>query len=169
MSTTILGNNLPQVGNYCNSLFSVESRSGENLASYVKRVRSEKGLSTTDVERQSRHGGAKGISDAYVTRIENGYVTNVSPAKLSALARGLQVSEDEIFAVARGKPTGPMTPTDFLSALEAMGVEHFQAFGGVERLTDEDRQEIVGVIEAVIEQKLKRKGPPSNGAGKKKR
>jgi len=56
-------------------------------------------LSTPEVERQS--GGR--ITDAYVSRIENGYVKNVSPEKLQALAKGLGVLEDEIFAVARGK------------------------------------------------------------------
>lgn len=103
MSTTFLGDNLHAIGDYSSRLFSVESRSAENLGDFVRRSRLDKGFSTTDVERHSRSGGAKGISDAYVTRIENGYVTNVSPEKLRALAKGLQVSEDELFAVARGK------------------------------------------------------------------
>jgi transcriptional regulator with XRE-family HTH domain len=72
----------------------------ENLADYVRRMRvQEKKFSLTDVERNS--GGE--IDASYVNRIENGLVTNVTPDKLRALAKGLQVFEDEIFAVARGK------------------------------------------------------------------
>jgi transcriptional regulator with XRE-family HTH domain len=72
----------------------------ENLADYVRRMRvQEKKFSLTDVERNS--GGD--IDASYVNRIENGLVTNVTPDKLRALAKGLQVFEDEIFAVARGK------------------------------------------------------------------
>lgn len=81
----------------------VDNRRVETLGDYVRRVRTEKGLSTTDVETISRQGSLKGISDAYVTQIENGHVTNVSPQKLAALARGLQISEEELFAVVRGK------------------------------------------------------------------
>lgn len=73
---------------------------GETLADYVSRVRvQEKHLSLTAVGRNS--GGQ--IDGSYVSRIENGIVTNVSPEKLSALAKGLDVPEDEIFAVARGQ------------------------------------------------------------------
>jgi transcriptional regulator with XRE-family HTH domain len=71
------------------------------LAEYVRRVRQEKGFSTPDVERNSGNQ----ITDGYVSQIENEYVKNVSPAKLKALAKGLQVNEDEIFAVARGQTT----------------------------------------------------------------
>lgn len=52
----------------------------ENLRDYVRRVRREKGLSTTEVERRS---GRK-ISDAYVTKIENDEsLKNVSPGENS--------------------------------------------------------------------------------------
>jgi transcriptional regulator with XRE-family HTH domain len=157
VSTTILGDNLPPVGSYHSSLFSVDSRRAESLGEYVRRVRTDKGLSTTDVETASRRGGAKGISDAYVTRIENGHVTNVSPAKLEALAQGLGVNPEELYARVRGMPLGPMSPTDFQTALQALGVEQFQAYGGVENLTDEDRQEIIAMLETMIEQKLMRR------------
>src|ERR1051325_33793 len=145
MSTIILGEILPELGSYHSSVIAVDSRSAESLGEYVRRVRTAKGLSTTDVETVSRRGGAKGISDAYVTRIENGQVTNVSPAKLEALAQGLGVNPEELYAVVRGKPLGPMSPTDFYSALEALGIEQFHAYGGVTNLSDEDRAEIVGV------------------------
>lgn len=97
----------------------VNSKSKENLADYVRRVRAEKKLSTTDVERQSGHK----ISDSYVTRIENSYVKNVSPEKLQALAKGLGVSEEEIFAIARGKSLDESETVDAEMALFASRVK----------------------------------------------
>ncbi len=62
-----------------------------------------------------------------------------------------------------------MSPTDFYSALEALGVEQFQAYGGVDSLSDEDRAEIVGVLTALIEQKLKRKQKALKARGSDKK
>jgi transcriptional regulator with XRE-family HTH domain len=77
----------------------VDMQKPESLAEFVRRVRNEKRLSLNDVQRQSGNQ----IANSYVSRIENGIVTNVTPEKLKALAKGLQVSEEEIFAVVRGK------------------------------------------------------------------
>jgi transcriptional regulator with XRE-family HTH domain len=148
----------------------VDRKQTETLADFVRRVRNEKGLSLLDVQRNSRGQ----IAGSYVSRIENGIADadGVTPKKLQALAQGLQVSEDEVFDIARGKPVGPMSPTDFYSALEAMGIEQFQAYGGVENLTDEDRQEIIAMLQTMIEQKLIRRqkanGSDRSGRGKKK-
>lgn len=81
--------------------FSVMGNRTEDFADYVRRVRGAKGLSLVDVE--SRSGGR--ISRGYVSQIENRHVlgSRVTPDKLRALAIGLGVSEDEVFAVARGK------------------------------------------------------------------
>ena len=38
-----------------------------------------------------------------------------------------------------------------------MGLSGFEAYGGVESLTDDDRQEIIAMIGTMIEQKLMRK------------
>lgn len=138
LSTTSLGDFLPNLGDYHNSLRSVESSKNiEPLADYVRRVRHEKRLSTTDVENQS--GGA--ISDAYVTRIENGYVKNVSPEKLAALAKGLGISEDEIFAVARGKSLDYKDPLDEVKVL----------FNGWAEASDEDRAATMELIRMIAE------------------
>jgi transcriptional regulator with XRE-family HTH domain len=83
-------------------IFSVNTKKLESLADFVKRIRREKDLSTTDVELRSRRGGAKGISNGYISQIENNYIQNVSPEKLKALAIGLGEPEETIFAVARG-------------------------------------------------------------------
>lgn len=88
--------------------------SREDLADYVRRVRTEKGFSTADVEKNSRFT----ITDGYISRIENRYVKNVSPEKLQALAKGLAVSEEEIFAVARGAKTVGDMPLDEVRMLQ---------------------------------------------------
>ena len=143
MSTTFIGESLPLLAGYHSSLISVDSRNKlESLPDYVRRVRKEGGFSTTDVERQS--GGA--ISDAYVTRIENGYVKNVSPEKLKALAKGLKRPEDEIFDVARGVNAN--------AGIEEMRISFF---GGGAGLSEEDWQEVMSVARSLIEQKAKRK------------
>lgn len=81
-------------------LLIVDSRSSsETLAEYVSRIRGEKNFSVEKVAERS--GGA--ISQAYVNKIENNGVKNVSPEKLLALAKGLGVTQEEIFAVVRGK------------------------------------------------------------------
>jgi transcriptional regulator with XRE-family HTH domain len=85
----------------------------ESLADYVRRVRSEKRYSLPEVERRS--GGL--ISNAYVSRIENGQAVNPTPEKLKALAKGLGVSEEEIFNVARGKRVPTPTLNDEIRAL----------------------------------------------------
>lgn len=161
MSTTLMGAILPEVVSYCSSVFSVDgSRKTEKLSDYVRRVRKEKGFSTTDVENQS----GRRISDAYVTRIENGQIRNVSPEKLSALAKGLEVSEDELFAVARGKAIGePETPVEF-------GV----LFYGWAEASEEDRAATLDAIQMIAEsfqrrRRRKPKKPPNTPPGKGKK
>lgn len=169
MSTEILDTSSPISADRNISLLVVQNvqRVKEDLADYVRRMRSEKGLSLKDVEVKS--GGR--ISKGYVGQIENRTVLgqSVTPQKLQALSVGLGVSEDEIFAVARGKSLEPMTPTDFSTALQAMGVEQFYANGDIESLTDEDRQEIIAVIRAIIEQKLPRRRSARKSTGKTKK
>jgi transcriptional regulator with XRE-family HTH domain len=109
----------------------------ESLAEYVRRVRQEKRLSLNDVVRQS---GSE-IANSHVSRIENGFSTNVTPEKLRALARGLQVSEDEIFAVAQGKAFDePETPIEF-------GV----LFHGWDEASDEDKTATKEAIKMIAE------------------
>lgn len=163
MLTTILNGTFSIENIPYGKRFVVDSERMESLANFVKRKRAEKKFSLSDVRRNS---GLQ-IANSYISRIENGEVTNVTPEKLKALARGLQESEDVVFAVARGKPLGPLSPTDFSTALQALGVEQFQAYGGVENLTDEDRQEIIAMLETMIEQKLIRR-QRSGGKGKKR-
>jgi transcriptional regulator with XRE-family HTH domain len=72
----------------------------EELADYVKRIRKAQGWSLNEVARRS--GG--GISNGYISQIENRYYINPTRDKLIALAKGLGVTEAEIFAVATRQP-----------------------------------------------------------------
>ena len=74
----------------------------ETLAQYVTRTIKEKELTHQEVRKLARGK----ITDGYVRGIMTGKATNVSVDKLKALACGLGVSEDEIFRVARGLPSG---------------------------------------------------------------
>lgn len=85
---------------------------GEDLADYVRRIRNKKGMSLKEVERRSAHAGPR-IGASYINRIENRIADNPTTEKLQALARGLGVSEDGLFAVARGsKPVVRRDPVE---------------------------------------------------------
>jgi transcriptional regulator with XRE-family HTH domain len=114
-------------GNVLFSKQSFVSREQETLADYVRRVREEKGLSLNQVRIRSGYQ----IANSYISRIENGEVTNVGLDKLQSLAKGLDVSDEEIFAVARGKSTSG----DF-QLKELRLLEYFRAL-------TEDRQDDV--------------------------
>ena len=66
------------------------------LSRYVRRVMREKRLKQREVERRS---GGK-ITDGYVADILCGRAKNPSVEKILALARGLDVDPNELFAVA---------------------------------------------------------------------
>lgn len=135
----------------------------EDLADYIRRVRNEKGLSLRDVEIKS----GLAISKGYIGQIENRIVLghSVTPQKLQALSRGLGVSEDEIFAIARGKShREPEMPAEFAVL-----------FYGWEEATDEQKAETLAAIRMIAEsfQRRRERGPQktkgSNGTAKKKK
>lgn len=99
MSMIIFIESIPKMNIDYVKRFVVNKKKPESLAEFVKRVRLEKGFSLVAVHERS--GGE--IAASYVSRIENGQVTNPTHKKLSALAAGLGISEDNVFAVARGQ------------------------------------------------------------------
>lgn len=135
------------------------------LSDYVRRIAYEKRLSYREIAKRT----GQRISHGTVSDIINRRSKDIKAETLKALALGLGVPEEEIFAIARGKAPEPMSPTDFYSALQVMGVEQFQAYGGVENLTDEDRQEIIAVLGTMIEQKLIRRQSARKPTGKTKK
>lgn len=74
-------------------------RERETLADLVRRVRKEKGLSLMAVRVASGYH----LATSYISRIENGDVTNVGLEKLKALAKGLGLSEEQVIAAATGR------------------------------------------------------------------
>ena len=119
---------------YINSVirFSVQNLQ-EALATYVRQKMDEKNLSTYEVERRS--GGD--ITHGSVWNILNQRVTDVKARTLRALAKGLGVSEDELFAVARGKS---------LNGTEAFDSEISAMFRGLAELSDEDKAELLSTV-----------------------
>jgi len=80
------------------SLLTMVRDSDESLAVFVKRVREEKGLSLNDVVRKSGYA----ISNAYISKIENGESINPTPKKLKALSKGLDLPFKRLQQVAEG-------------------------------------------------------------------
>jgi transcriptional regulator with XRE-family HTH domain len=108
----------------------------ETLAQFVRRVPQEKGLRFADV--QQRAGGA--ISKGYVCDICNGLDASLTVKKLQALARGLDVPEDAVFAVARGVP----------AAQRELDTSRFALmFYRYQRLSEKDRQAIDSLLDMV--------------------
>lgn len=139
----------------CNAVsgksFVVANQRGETLADYVRRVRVQvKDFSLSEVKRNSNNE----IDGSYVSRIENGQIKNVTPEKLSALAKGLQVPEDELFAVARGK---------HLSQVEISNAHLARLCKTFERLPDASKQELLPVVKMIadeVDRRLAAHAPP---------
>ena len=94
-----------------------------SLADYVRRIRNEKDLSLAQVSAQS-HGR---IGKTHINRIENGTVNRVSLTKLRALALGLGIPEDDLIAVAQGKPQrteATKNETKLLSYFRQLSANH---------------------------------------------
>lgn len=69
----------------------------EPFADYVRRVANEKGLTYREVARRG------GISSPSISDIVSGKTIHVKASTISALAKGLGVPEEEVFAAYRGK------------------------------------------------------------------
>jgi transcriptional regulator with XRE-family HTH domain len=77
------------------------NRSPERLGDFVRRIRKQKNLSLKAVSMQSGRFGDK-IADSYISRIENEPRRKVTADRLTALANGLGVPAEELFARAAG-------------------------------------------------------------------
>lgn len=108
----------------------------ETLDTYVRRVLRIKGLTLGEVA--ARSGGE--ISRAYICDISRGQTLSLTVRKLQALARGLDVPEEEIFAVARGAIRDNREFADSRFALLAARYRE---------LPHEDQREIAILLDAV--------------------
>ena len=100
MSTTIVEKILRRVASASATLVGMVQPEIVSLSEVVKKLRSEKGLSTTDIERATKGD----IKDATVTKIENNNVEpkNIRAGTLAALGRGLDVPPAYLFEIACG-------------------------------------------------------------------
>lgn len=128
----------------------------ESLADYVRRVIRDKDLSYRKVAIQS---GGK-VSHATVSDIINGNQRDLKTETLRGLAKGLGVSEEEIFAVARGKT---------LDTEEAFTGEFAVLFKGFHDLSPEDQAEMRAMVRMLATEVERRRprNPPSKAKGKK--
>src|SRR5690349_16553334 len=69
----------------------------EHLGEFVRRIRTQKRLSLTDVSKQSALFGPR-ISGSYINRIENHPKLKPTAPRLKALAHGLGIPVPELFA-----------------------------------------------------------------------
>jgi transcriptional regulator with XRE-family HTH domain len=102
----------------------------ESLDQFVRRVLKEKGLSPTLVEQRSNGR----ISDSYIYSIVSGSTGSLTISKLRALATGLGVPEDDVFAAARG-----VAQED---DLEFRGSDFANLFSKYKELPPDDKRDI---------------------------
>jgi transcriptional regulator with XRE-family HTH domain len=110
-------------------------RKPQGLDGFVRRIMKEKDLTLSDVELRAEGN----ISDSYVSGISAGNITNLSIAKLRALARGLGVAEAQIFSVACG--------ISFPEVEEFRESDFGQLFLKYTELTDDDKEQLCPILD----------------------
>jgi transcriptional regulator with XRE-family HTH domain len=84
----------------------------ESLGEFVRRIRTEKNLSCMDVSKRSARKPQRRISGSYINRIENNPKLCPTANRLKALADGLGVPAEELFARAIGFAPDGETPEE---------------------------------------------------------
>ena len=118
-------------------------KSARTLADFVRGVMEEKRLSLQDVSDRSRGT----IPKPTVNDIKNGKTANPTVETLKALAKGLGVSEEEIFAYARGRTIADSDVED--AFFNAMGYDF-------RRLSEADKDVYRPILESIKEQIAKK-------------
>lgn len=106
----------------------------ERLGEFVRRIRAEKNLSCADVSKRSARKGQRRISGSYINRIENYPNLSVTADRLKALADGLGVSAEELFARVVG-------------ALEGETSEEIELLARFRELTPERRDDVIRIVD----------------------
>jgi transcriptional regulator with XRE-family HTH domain len=117
----------------------------ESFGQFVTRILTEKKLSLSDVERRTQ----KAISDSYLSLIIQDKGVNLTLRKLKALALGLGVPEATILEAACGIP--------LVDATDAPGSEFVHAMYQYERLSDQNKSELLPMLQLLsreIERRL---------------
>jgi transcriptional regulator with XRE-family HTH domain len=127
----------------------------ESFADYVRRVANEKVLTYREIARRG------GISSPSISDIISGKTIHVKASTIAALAKGLGVSEEEVFAAYSGKS---------LAAPEVFDSEIYVMFRGFDELSDEDKADLLGTIRmlaAEVQRRRPRKTAENGQSGKK--
>jgi transcriptional regulator with XRE-family HTH domain len=121
----------------------------EKFSDYLRRVMTQKGLNTRDIERNS---GRK-IDSSHVSKFLRGVETNPSANAMIALAAGLGVNPHDVFTAVTGCPldaAGTPSPDvmELLSLMEKVAIdpELMEALRGLARLSAEGRGAILELV-----------------------
>jgi len=106
----------------------------ETLGEYLKRVREEKRFTLRAVEEKT------GISNAYLSQVENGKIVRPSPSVLHKLAECYEASYERLMLLA-GHPL-PVTPAE-KEKLEPA----FRLSNSFDDLTEEEKKRVLEYIE----------------------
>jgi transcriptional regulator with XRE-family HTH domain len=115
------------------------------LSDYVRRTAKEKGLSYREV---AERGGISHGSVSNIINLRN--KRDIGTDTLRAIARGLEVPEEEILSIARGSE--PETEEEFLRS------SYYQAFLRHKEATGEERKFLEGVMDMINQYKHKKTG-----------
>jgi transcriptional regulator with XRE-family HTH domain len=114
------------------TLLGVSRKQDEELADYLRQKLNE-GATLRGVEERSQGG----ITHSYLSKLLSGAASNPSRDKLKAIALGLGVSEDEVFAAAQGR---------IRSESEVFDSEIYLMLKGYDELADKDKSELLPTV-----------------------
>lgn len=139
--------------------------SGDHLRKFLRAWMKQNKLTAVAVEKIS--GGE--ITDGYVSKILSGRAKYPSVDKVQALAKGIGIDEEELFAVARGlrdpaagaKQSNQWNALGFIKAMQEiiLDADLTRIVQGTLRISGKDRREIL----QLIEQRQKPKTTKSRG------
>ena len=107
----------------------------ESLGDFVRRIRREKNLSCADVSRRSGRKGQRRIAGSYVNSIENNLKLGPTADRPTALADGLGIPAEELFARVAG------------FAPEGESSEEIELLARFRELSPERRDDILKILD----------------------
>lgn len=114
------------------TLRGVSRKQDEELADYLRQKLND-GATLRGIEERSEGG----ITHSYLSKLLSGAASNPSRDKLKAIALGLGVSEDEVFAAAQGRTR---------SESEVFNSEIYLMLKGYDELSDNDKSELLPTV-----------------------
>lgn len=118
----------------------------DSLSEYLLRVLREEDLSQSEIEKRARQKGHS-ISQAYLSRLLAGTHTNPSPAKLLALAAGLNRPIDELLTVVSGGNLRDTLRTPELTVL-------LSKFQQLQQVDQAELQIVIEMLDREIERRI---------------